>query len=63
MEGLLSAHDTIASGDVVALEATATDVVTSSSDSHFIPGQSAGIKIVNIDKTNEPLVCISSMYQ
>ncbi|KAK6634030.1 hypothetical protein RUM44_004637 [Polyplax serrata] len=55
MEGLLSAHDTVASGDVVALETTPTDMVMSTHETHYIPGQSAGIKIVNIDKTNEPL--------
>lgn len=59
MEGLLSAHDTVASGDVVALETTPTDMVMSTHETHYIPGQSAGIKIVNIDKTNEPLVSAS----
>ena len=58
MEGLLSAHDTIASGDIVALDAPATDVLLTSEDAHYISKESTGIKIVNIDKTNEPLVRI-----
>lgn len=55
MEGLLYAHDAIASGEVVALETAGTDAVPASQESHYLQGQSTGIKIVNIDKTNEPL--------
>ncbi|KAL0280699.1 UNVERIFIED_CONTAM: hypothetical protein PYX00_001917 [Menopon gallinae] len=55
MEGLLYAHDTIASGEVVALESSPTDAAPSPAESYYLPSQSAGIKIVNIDKTNEPL--------
>lgn len=58
MDGLFTAHDTIASGEIVALEAAPADMVTPFEDTQYIPGESAGIKIVNIDKTNEPLVGI-----
>lgn len=58
MEGLLQAHDTIASGAVVSLEDLGPIQRNSKSPGPeaVVETPYAGIKIVKIEKTNEPLV-------
>jgi hypothetical protein len=53
-EGLLYAHDAIATQDV-AIMAAGTPSCEDDSSEHF--GGEENIKIIKIEKTNEPLVC------
>lgn len=60
MEGLLQAHDTIASGAVVALDGVGPSQrpARSPGPEAVVETPYAGIKVVKIEKTNEPLVSL-----